>query len=60
MQNQALALARQSLEATMRDLKNNMDDTQSMYHELFVNILSIQRHLQDTLQYLYNAEQISQ
>jgi len=57
MENKALHNACEVLKSTLLDLRDSMDDTQEMYHNLFVQSLSVPKSLRNTLEYLYKAEQ---
>ena len=56
MENQALIKAFNSLEVTIRDLRDAMDDTQTLYHELFIRMLATYSDLQTILTQLKDAE----
>ena len=56
MKNEALAKAQHSLEIAIRELRANSEETQVMYHALFVNMLGIQKNLRDALQSIREVE----
>ena len=60
MENKALHNAREVLKSTLLDLRDTKDDTQEMYHNLFVQSLSVQKSLRDIIKDLTDAEQPSQ
>ena len=56
MPKESLASVALSLSIATRDLRETMDDTQEMYHHLFVRSLDIHNTLQTILAKLKDAE----
>ena len=56
MKNEALTRATKSLNIVTRELRDAMDDTQEMYHELFVRMLHVHNTLQTILGKLKDAK----
>ena len=56
MQNASLTEACKALNIVTRELREVMDDTQQMYHHLFVQTLDIHNSLQSILRKLKDAE----
>ena len=56
MPNESLVRATKSLNVVIRELRETMDDTQQMYHNLFVRMLDTHNRLQTILAKLKDAE----
>ena len=56
MENEALTKAGTKINQIIRELRATADHNQTMYHDIFLNILAIQRELEDTLKLLQKAE----
>jgi len=56
MENDALSKAGTKINQIIRELRATADHNQTMYHDIFLNMLAIQRELEDTLKLLQQAE----
>jgi len=57
MENEALTKARQAVEAILLELRDAADHNQTMYHDIFLSMLDIQKRLHNTLKLLQQAQQ---
>ena len=56
MQNEAVADARSFLSSALREFREVMDETQSMYYHLFIRTLTVQQQLQSAMCRLQDAK----
>ena len=56
MPNESLSKATKSLNLVIRDLRETLDETQEMYHQLFLRVLETHNTLQTILSKLKDAE----
>ena len=56
MQNDALTNARETVEKAMREHREIMDATQEMYHHLFIQSLTVQKHIRTAVAQLQDIE----
>jgi len=56
VENDALSKAGTKINQIIRELRATADHNQTMYHDIFLNMLAIQRELEDTLKLLQKAE----
>ena len=56
MENQALTDAGKAIESILLELRDTADHNQTMYHDIFLSILDIQKRLHNALKLIEQAK----